>query len=105
MEAGARVVLTSVGIDRPHPLQQLALWAAILISLRVIAEVGGRPDLIALVPIGQGHVGADAALFQSGDVLDGAVLRVPRHKAWPQFPAKARAKDVNPIAFPDTGQA
>src|SRR5215469_17266547 len=39
------IELTPVGSDSPHPLQQLALRTAILIRLRVIAEVGGRPDL------------------------------------------------------------
>src|SRR5438270_10403239 len=83
------IELTSVGIDHPHPLQQLALRTAILISLRFIAEVGGRPDRIALFPIGQGHIGPDAGVFKRFDVLDGAVLRITRHVARMQFPTKA----------------
>src|SRR5579859_5264177 len=43
------IELTSVGIDLSHPLQDLALWTAILIGLRLIAKVGGRPDLISLL--------------------------------------------------------
>jgi hypothetical protein len=66
-------------------LQHLALRTAILISLRVIEEVGGRPDLIALFPIGQGNVGTDASVFQGFDVLDGAILGVTRRKARSQF--------------------
>src|SRR2546421_10563417 len=73
------IELTSVGIDSPHPLQHLALRTAILISLRFIAEVGGRPDLIALFPIRQGNIGPDACLFKCLDVLDGAILGITRH--------------------------
>src|SRR5260221_1129287 len=87
------IELTPVGIDSPHPLQHLALRTAILISLRFIAEVGGRPDLIPLFPIGQGHIGTNACVFQRFDVLDGAILRITRHLVRVQFPAKAGAKD------------
>src|SRR6266699_5068805 len=87
------IELTSVGIDYPHPLQNLVLRTAILISLRFIAEVGGRPDLIALFPIRQGNIGPDASVFQGFDVLDGAILGINRHVARPQFPLKASAKD------------
>src|SRR5436309_12323990 len=61
------IELTSVGIDSPHPLQHLALRTAILISLRFIAEVGSRPDLIPLFPIRQGNIGPDACIFQGFD--------------------------------------
>src|SRR5438874_61710 len=87
------IKLTPVGIDYPHPLQHLALRTAILISLRFIAEVGGRPDLIPLFPIRQGHIGANARVFQGFDVLDGAILGIPRHVARSQFPTKAGAKN------------
>src|SRR5436305_13858879 len=84
------IELTSVGIDSPHPLQNLALRTAILISLRFIAEVGGRPDLIPLFPIRQGNIGPDALVLNGFDVLDGAIFRVAGHVPWPQFPAEAR---------------
>src|SRR5436190_24065534 len=87
------IALTPVRIDLPHPLQHLALRTAILIRLRFIAEVGGRPDLIALFPIRQGNRGPDALGLNGFDVLDGAILGVARHMPWPQFPAEARAKD------------
>src|SRR5258708_16431936 len=70
------IELTSVGIDYPHPLQNLALRTAILISLRFIAEVGGRPGLIPLFPIRQGNIGTDALVLNGFDVLDGAIFRV-----------------------------
>src|SRR5690242_3028226 len=57
------IELTPVGSDLPHPAQNLALWAAILILQRFITEVGGRPDSIALFPIGQGHIGTNACVF------------------------------------------
>ena len=44
-------------------------------------------------PIRQGNIGPDACIFQRFDVLDGAILGIPRHQARPQVPAKARAKD------------
>src|SRR6266566_5359112 len=87
------IELTSVGIDYPHPLQNLALRTAILISLRFIAEVGSRPDLIPLFPIRQGNIGTDTGVFQGFDVLDGAILSVDSHMPLPQFPAEARGKD------------
>src|SRR2546423_3233324 len=87
------IELTPVRIDLPHPLQHLPLRTAILILLRFIAEVGGRPDLIALFPIGQGHISPDTGVFQRFDVLDGAIFGITRHVARMQFPAKAGAKD------------
>src|SRR5207248_3955154 len=83
------IELTSVGIDYPHPLQNLVLRTAILISLRFIAEVGGRPDLIALFPIRQGNIGPGALVFNGFDVLDGAICRVAGHLARMQLPPEA----------------
>src|SRR5438034_10402529 len=91
--SSSAIELTSVGIDHPHPLQHLALRTAILVSLWFIVEVGGRPDLIPLFPIGQGNIGPDACIFQRFDVLEGAILGIPRHVARSQSPAKTRAKD------------
>ena len=48
------------GINFSRTVQHLALGAAILIGLRFIVEVGGRPDLMLLFPIRQRDVGADA---------------------------------------------
>src|SRR5947209_20102460 len=87
------IELTPVGIDLPHSVQYLALRTAILILLRFIAEVGGRPDLIALFPIGQRNIGSYACIFQRFDVLNRAILGIPRHLARLQFPTKAGAKD------------
>src|SRR5690348_17412621 len=39
----------------PDPLQDGPLWAAILIDLRLVAKVRGRPHLVLLFPIGQGQ--------------------------------------------------
>lgn len=73
--------------------EELTLRADIHILRRVVGELGGPKVGRHMLPIGQRNVGADARVFQGSDVLEGAILRVARHRARPQFPAKARAKD------------
>jgi hypothetical protein len=61
-------------------LQDLALPTAILIGRRFIAEVGGRPDLIALFPIRQREIGSDALIFQSLYIVDSSIFGVASHE-------------------------
>ena len=46
-----------------------------------------------MFPIRQRNIGADAGVFQGGDVFDGAILRVAGHLARLEFPAKTGAQD------------
>src|SRR5579863_1271290 len=73
--------------------QQLASWADIAVMLGIIGKLSGSEIGSLVFPVRQRNIGADASVFQGGDVFDGAILRVAGHRARPEFPAKTGAKD------------
>jgi hypothetical protein len=81
------------GILHTSKVQQLAVWTDIAIMLGIIAKLSGSEIGPLVFPIRQGNVGPDVCVLHGFDVLDGAVLRVARHVARLEFPAKAGAKD------------
>ncbi len=62
-------------------------------AFRIIAEAGGRKELSALLESRKRHVSVDMLGFQNHDIVFGAILRIPRHMAGSQLPAKAGAED------------
>jgi hypothetical protein len=58
-----------------------------------VGEFGGPIQRRHVLPIRHGNIGPDVGVFHGFDVLDGAILRVARHVARLEFPAKAGAKD------------
>src|SRR5215218_10260363 len=68
--------------------QEVALRAAVRVLRRLIAEARGPVDAGAAVPVGEGHVSADAGVLQRRDAFEGGVVLVARHLAGVQAPAE-----------------
>ena len=67
----------------------MALRAAVLVPFRVVGEHVPAVEARAVLEVGQRDVGADAGVLDGDDVLDGAVLGIPRDLVGPDLPAEA----------------
>ena len=79
------------GIRHASKVQQLAVWAEIVVMLGIIGKLSGSEIGPLVFPVRQGNIGADALVLNGFDVLDGAIFRVASHLARMQLPPEAHA--------------
>src|SRR5829696_9572611 len=74
-----------LGVFGLAPRQHVSLWAAVLISRRVVGEFALAVERRPLVEIGEREERPDTGVLEGDDVLGRAVGGIASHLVWPEL--------------------